>query len=103
MSSIARGTTPTFKLSFPANVGLDDAVSIYVTFTSGMKSVTKTGQDVSYSDNKISVWLTQKETFLFKEGDVEIQANWITSLGKRISSEVKPYNVSKQLLNEVIR
>ena len=99
--SIPRGTTPTFTLTFPETIDLTTANLVYVTFTSGTNSVTKTGDDLIVLEHQIDVYLSQQDTLMFHEGVVEIQANWMIG-GNRISSEIAKYDISKQLLPKVI-
>ena len=101
--SIPRGTTPTFTLTFEDDVNFLTAQSVYVTFKSGIRNFTKTVPDIVLEEKKIKVYLTQRETFMFEESKgVEIQANWITATGDRVSSEVAVYAITKQLLERVI-
>lgn len=76
--------------------------SVFVTFHSGTCVLTKTGEDLTVEEKKITVDLSQKETADFTTGSVEIQVNMITANGKRIASEVVSYDLYKQLLTKVI-
>lgn len=102
--SVPRGATPTFTLSFPESSGIDLTLarSVYVTFTRGLVSLTKTGEDLVVGTRTIGVLLSQKETLSFGTGDVEVQANWISADGKRVVSEISVVGFTKQLLDEVI-
>ena len=101
--SIPRGTTPTFTLTFDKQ-GLDltEAANVYVTFEVNNYSLTKTGEDLTVEAKKIIVYLNQAETLRFTDKVVEIQANWTASDGSRAASEVKTYDISKQLLRKVV-
>lgn len=102
--SIPSGTTPTFILTFAEqNLDLTQAANVYVTFETGNYSLTKTGEDLTVEAKRISVLLSQAETLRFINKTVDIQANWTTENGLRAASEVKPYEISKQLLRKVIR
>ena len=95
-------TTPTFTLTFSEReLDLTQAQSVFVTFRSGGKVLTKTGEDLTIAEKTIGVSLTQEETASFQTGVVEIQANWMLS-GKRIASEVAQCDMYKQLLTKVI-
>ena len=96
-------TTPTFILTFDEE-GLDltEAQNVYVTFTSGNTSITKTGEDLTVEAKAISVYLNQGETGRFRQGDVEIQANWTEANGERAASEIEYYQISGQLLKRVV-
>lgn len=95
-------TTPDFTLTF-SEQGLDltQADQVYVTFTSGMNEVTKSGSDLIIGEKTIGVFLDQAETGRFKPGTIRIQANWIAG-GKRIASDVVSYVITEQLLRRVI-
>ena len=101
---VARATTPTFTLTFDEQ-GLDltQAENVYVTFSSGGKKVTKTGEDLTVTENTISVYLSQEDTIGWRKGEVLIQANWTLSDGQyRASSDIVRCDVSNQLLDEVV-
>lgn len=101
-----KGTTPTFTLTFPTTVDLDNASEVYVTFSaSNQKQIlSKTGEDLVVSDNVIEVYLTQQET-LAMPSQCLLQVNWTYMDGaivKRACSDiVRIYNKSN-LINEVI-
>lgn len=99
--SIPRGTTPTFTLTFGEGIDLTQAQKVFVTFESGGHTVTKSGNDLTIEARKISVYLTQKETFMFTNATVEIQANWLIN-NKRVATEIAVYDIAKQLLKRVI-
>ena len=101
--SIPRGTTPTFTLSF-AEQGLDltRANNVYVTFERGGKSLTKSGSNLVIEEKSIQVYLDQRETLQFTEGSVEIQVNWTGANGRRVASEIKTVDFSRQLLRRVV-
>lgn len=101
--SVPRGTTPTFQLIFTKE-GLDltEAHNVYVTFKSGVYTITKSGEDLTVGEKNIGVYLEQDETLKFSTPYIEIQANWTTVTGNRAASEVVEYPISKQLLLKVI-
>lgn len=102
--SVPIGTTPTFTLTFAEETGvnLTEAANVYVTFRSGIDTITKTGDELEIGERTIGVLLTQDETLSFCMGLVSIQANWTTQEGKRIASEVVNYRFDPQLLMRVI-
>lgn len=102
--SVARGTTPTFILTFGKDVDLSQAVSVYVTIKSGERTITKSLADggLLVEEHSISVFLTQQECFKLRVGNAEIQANWLTPSRKRVASEKATYPITENLLNEVI-
>ena len=101
---VPRGTTPTFVLTFPeaSGINLTLARNVYVTFCSGSKTLTKTGEDLELTETTISVFLNQAETLAFSDGLVKIQANWTMSDGSRAASEVVRYQLTEQLLQKVV-
>ena len=99
----ARGTTPTFRHTFTEEeLDLTAANNVYVTYKQGTKSLTKTGEDIAVEPKAVTVYLTQKETLMFKEGTLESQVNWTGSDGKRAASKVKGIELEKQLLDKVV-
>ena len=98
----ARGTTPTFVLTFTEqSLDLTTAANVYVTFTSGANTLTKTGEDLDVQAKQISIYLSQEETLAFAD-TVRIQANWTTATGSRAASEIVTYVMSDQLLRKVV-
>lgn len=101
--SVARGTTPTYILTFTEpSLDLTAANNVYVTFRKGVKILTKTGEDIDVAEKQIDVYLNQKETLSFTQGDVKVQVNWTLANGRRAASEVKTIELSEQLLEKVI-
>ena len=98
--SIARGVTPTFVLTF-TDGDLTQADSVYVTFMYNGKTLTKTGEALEVSARQISVFLSQEETLSFPVGNVEIQVNWMQD-GIRHASDIAKYEITRQLLDEVL-
>jgi len=100
--SVPRGTTPTFTCKFTdENLDLTEANNVYVTFRS-RGIITKSGESLVVRAKEIDVYLTQKETLSFLEGDVRIQANWTGANGQRSASKVVLYPMSEQLLERVV-
>ena len=100
---VPRYTTPTFELTFTED-GLDltNAESVFVTFNAPGFCLTKTGEDLTVAEKKISVFLSQEETGKMPEGPVRIQANWKNPDGKRMASTIAVAQVSAQLMQKVI-
>lgn len=102
--SVARGTTPTYILSFDEqSLDLTEANNVYVTFKKGAKVLTKTGDDIIVSARTIEVYLNQRETLSFSTGDVKVQVNWTMEGGHRACSEVVNIMLSEQLLDKVVQ
>lgn len=101
--SVARGTTPTYILEFDEEtLDLTAANNVYVTFRKGTKVLTKTGDDIEVQAQQVSVYLNQKETLAFTQGDVKVQVNWTLANGRRAASVVALVELSEQLLEKVI-
>ena len=101
--SVARGTTPTYILTFEEEtLDLTTANNVYVTFRKGAKVLTKTGDDIEVSAKQVEIYLNQKETLSFSTGDVEVQVNWTFAGGRRAASEVVTIPLSRQLLEKVV-
>ena len=101
--SVARATTPTFTCTFTEQtLDLTTANNVYVTFSQGAKAITKTGTALEIQAKQIDVYLSQKETLLFEEGMVEVQANWTGANGMRAASEVEVVELTRQLLKKVV-
>lgn len=99
MSEILRGTTPTVVLLFnDPNVDLTLAKNVYVTFTSNLKSVTKSGADLVVEPNKVSVYLSQKDTLGFQLDSVDVQVNWTYGEGQRSGSTIETIAIKRNLL-----
>lgn len=97
--SIYRGTTPTVFLIFPQeDVDFTLVHNVYVTFSSNLKSVTKSGEDLDVAANTISVWLTQRDTLGFQLDEVEVQANWTYDSGRRGCSTIEKIEIDRNLL-----
>ena len=103
--SVVRGTTPTISLTFSATkypqLDLTTASVVLVTFTSGIKKVTKQGDDLVIGARSIGVFLNQRDTLQFDK-TAEMQANWLTADGKRCSTKAISFEIDKQLEDRVI-
>ena len=101
--SVARGTTPTYVCTFTEqSLDLTTANNVYVTFKKGAKILTKTGNDIEVGAKQVEIYLNQKETLAFSQGEVKVQVNWTLAEGRRACSEVATINLSEQLLEKVI-
>ena len=100
---IPQYTTPQFTLTFDdANLDLTLAQNVYVTFQCGQYLLTKTGNDLYIQPKQIGVKLSQAETGGFIPGNVNIQANWTDLGGNRAASDISTFDITKQLLQEVV-
>ena len=101
-----RGTTPTYIFTFPQDVNLNIATSVYVTFAEigGDVVLQKTGEDLTIAGNKVSVFLDQEES-LSLPASVEAQINWLyddNGTEKRACSETVAINTKRNLLERVM-
>ena len=98
-SSILRGATPTVILMFnEPTLDLTKTNNVYVTFSSNLKSVTKSGESIEVEPNRILVYLTQKDTLGFNLDEVEVQANWKYPNHLRAGSAIETIAVDRNLL-----
>lgn len=100
-----RGTTPTITFELEdgdLNLDLTQAKNVYVTFKSGSKTFTKTGDALTVTAKTIAVTLSQQETLSFSDSKIRIQVNWTYDDGVRWSTECVSYGVSEQLLDRVV-
>ena len=99
---VAKGTTPTFTLTFSeATLDLTQAEHVFVTFR-GSKTVEKSDTDLTITEKSVEVYLTQQETLALSKGNVQIQVNWTYSDGKRSASDIVNYSFSENLVERVI-
>lgn len=62
-----RGTTPTLTIS--TDIDLTEASNFYLTFKQGDRVIfEKTLDDVTITEDSVSVWLSQAETLALKDG-----------------------------------
>ena len=98
--AVARGTTPTFELTFTdEELDLTQADHVYVTFRSAITTLTKSDDDLVIAAKSIQVFLTQAESLKLR--DVKIQANWTAGI-VRYASEIVSYTMDDQLLDKVV-
>ena len=99
MGAVLRGATPTVTCVFDdPTLDLTDANNVYVTFSSNLKSVTKRGEDLIVEPNRVSVFLSQKDTLGFQLDSVEVQVNWTYDDKKRSGSSIETIAVDRNLL-----
>lgn len=97
--AVSKGTTPTVICVFnEPDLDLTLANNVYVTFTSNLRTVTKSGEDLTVEPNRIIVSLSQADTLSFQIDDVEIQANWTYDGRRRACSTIEKIDVTRNLL-----
>lgn len=103
--SFGRYTTPTIIMELPDGeypaVDFTQADHVYVTFSSGKNSFTKTGDDLVISERSVGVILTQEETGRFRDY-TEAQVNWTANGGMRYQSDIITLDVDRNLLERVV-
>lgn len=104
---MVRGTTPTYIFTFPNDIDLGIAETVWVTFANKQYQIllTKRDDDLDISANTVSVFLTQEETLAMQRSEIYIQINWTYDDGgviKRACSEIITDGVGRNLVNEVI-
>lgn len=96
-----RGTTPTHI--FRTNVDLTGA-RVYITYAQDKKEILeKTGEDVTVTNDSVSVTLTQTETLEFKPfKKVNIQIRYVFPNGSAGASNIMNVDISDVLKEGVI-
>lgn len=100
--SIPRGTTPINYFDVP--VDLTGAAVIYLTYAQGGRTIIeKTIDDLTVTDDEISVQLTQEDTLAFNDRqsvDIQIRARFPD--GNAVESDIMRSTVDKILKEGVI-
>lgn len=95
------GTTPTHTFKFPFDVSMIKELKI--TYRQEGKIVLeKYSNNFHLYDNTAEIKLTQEDTFLFKEGIVDIQLRALTNTGDAIKTEVYQIRADVCLDKEVL-
>ena len=99
-----RGTTPTITINVTGEDFFEDTV--YVTLEQDSFQLTKSGEDVvitpTANGSTVAIFLSQKETLMFKKGSARIQIRWIDSSGIALASPIKSIAIDSILLEGVI-
>ena len=99
---MVQATTPTFTLTLPNSVNLEEAQSVYFTFMQNGLTITKTGEDLTIDHNEVEVYFSQADTVQMTVGQARLQLNWVYNGGERACSNIVTIEVTKNLLNEVL-
>ncbi len=100
---MVQGTTPTFTLTLPNTVDLEEASHVYFTMRQGSAIVTIDQSDMDLEGNVAIVYLSQSDTIRFSRStDAEIQLNWTYSDGSRACTDIVKIPILENLLKEVI-
>ena len=100
-----RGTTPDFLLE------IEDydvsGMTVYVTISQGFRRVTKTNEDliidITEDGSEIGLSLTQADTLGLQVGAADVQVRMIDRDGHADATETAQVNISRVLLEGVIR
>lgn len=97
-----KGTTPTHVFNVGLNADMIDEVKI--TYSQHNKVIlSKSTRDCTIEDGKISVKLSQEDTFLFDHNSfVEVQVRILTPGGEVLASVIMTAGVGKCLDDEVL-
>lgn len=98
-----RGTTPTHTFELPFDVSLIS--DLRLSYAQGDEVIiTKKMEDVTLSEQTVTVRLTQEDTLKFDptKGILQIQLKVLTTDGDVLSSEIIQENVWQALNNEVL-
>ena len=97
-----RGTTPTHE--FVVDVDMTSATAIYITYKQRDKVILeKNIDDITVTDTKLMVTLTQEETLMFSvNNNVEIQIRAKLDTGEAIASNIIKTSAQKVLKEGVI-
>lgn len=95
---MTRGTTPSYIITIKDFSNLEGH-TVEVTFKQNDLLVTLSRDDVEIKDNKVSVFLTQSQTLLFKSGTAKMQVRGIDSNGTAWASNIISVPVNPILRN----
>lgn len=107
---IRRGSTPTYTVHVNSS---DPSVTVaslmeliedfYITFEQeGVVEVTKHGDDLTWLEDGVSFYLTQKDTLSFEEGSVEIQIRVALPNDMAMGTDISADSIGRTLYEEVI-
>ena len=101
MRVLRQGTTPEFVFELPFDT--DRVKTAKVTFvTNNGTKVEKRHEDCSLEGNKITVKLSQEDTFRLEVGPIRVQLRILTQNEEALSSDTFSVNISKCLDDEVL-
>ena len=102
-----KGVTPTYTFKAPDGLDMSSATKVWVTFSTPdeREILTKTGNELEVTTDKVKVFLSQQETLHFITGKILVQLNWLYnegSLTKRGASNKFSIIAETNLKNEVL-
>lgn len=99
---MVQATTPTFILTLPNDVDLDEAAHVYFTLKQKNAEIVKEDSDLTIDGNEVSVYLSQAETVKLSVGTALLQLNWTYENGARACSTIASVAVDENLLKAVM-
>ncbi len=100
-----KGTTPDITFRFPeGKVDFTEADSILVTIKDSRENLLLE-LTPTFTENTLTIYLTQEQTLALPTGNVVLQANWTYPEGnkmKRGCSQICPISIVPNLHNEVM-
>lgn len=96
-----RGTTPTLVINIKG-IDMSTIAEWYITIAQDSVQITKSNEDIEIEGTLIKMPLTQRETMMFKSGEVSVQIRAKTTEYVVIASEIKTIDIDRILYNEVI-
>lgn len=97
-----QGSTPTIELVFGEDIDLSTFENVYVAFKQGFNVLRKEGDDLERNGNKLSIYMRQKDTLRFDDGEVEVQFNGTFSDGNRAVSNKALITITDNIIREVL-
>lgn len=107
MTEVSQGATPTLELTLPPSIDLS-GMNIYFSIeqfnrTIIEKSNADGGEDVTFSENTVSVYLSQLDTLQLEEGDATVQINLVGGHGKtRVPTYEAPIKIIGNQIKRVL-
>lgn len=104
---MVQATTPTYVLTLPVSINLNNAIenSVVFSLTQNSAQIHKVISSDNLHGNVLHVFLEQSETLPFYKGTGEMQVNWLEPDGDRIrrrSTKIKTVQIEENLYKRVI-
>ena len=99
---MVQATTPTFILTLPNDIDLDQAAHVYFTLRQNGSVIEKSDSDLTINANEVDVYLSQTETLKLSIGAARLQLNWTYANGSRACSTIATVTVDENLLKAVV-
>lgn len=97
-----KGTTPTIIFTFE-DFDPTTAEKVVVTFSNGPKPFLEVEtEDLEITENSISLWLSQAQSFAMPAGTVNVQINFLFEDGQRAATNIQTITWTPNLHKEVM-